>query len=571
MTKVDEIQFRRIMQKTGASPDVLQAKIRQNGHELGFDISVFKEQKPRTNFMQRLSDSVNPKESVGKAHEAIRSSVAGEQSPISGGLQIAGAAISSVGEVGMNVAKMGTTENFRKRLGGAFAQAVQDDPIMGRAFQALGKVMERVDQIQDPELRENIQALGTISSILPLGNIASVKNLTKLSKVTTPAVELAEKFVSTPVKTTGKILGGATKFATKQITGFSDDTVNYIMKNTDFDPNISPEVLRGNVGKQFSDVLDDFQKAESGQLPEYGVIRADTANKVVFPLKKDPLINTLESKGFQVIPQQTEGGVKFTIRKTASSRVPLSKNEITRLEEVLDLGSSKRVLSNDEFLNIRGELTKLSKFDSTGEVTKDLRSLAREMREQWNTSGRRQISGLEGIDKNFTDLENTIDEFAGDFVKFDDAGQGRMLSDSGYKKLLNLAGKGKERELARLKKYIPDIEDKLKFIRAVEDVKLAGGQKTGTYIRAALAGTTGQLIGGPVGIIFGIMASSPAVSIPLLKAYGRLSGIADDVIKSIKNKFSTGVKLSPQESQVFSDAVEHYATVEAASQNPIIP
>ena len=124
----------------------------------------------------------------------------------------------------------------------------------------------------------------------------------------------------------------------------------------------------------------------------------------------------------------------------------------------------------------------------------------------------------------------------------------------------NLTGKGKEVKLAKLKTIIPDIEDKIKFLKAVENIKSAGSIQVGTYSRSLL-GAGGIVTGNPILLLSSILAV-PKVAVTLLRAYGKFEKIASEIIEKIINKIKTGTKLDKKEAKIFNDMVnEKEATI----------
>lgn len=69
-------------------------------------------------------------------------------------------------------------------------------------------------------------------------------------------------------------------------------------------------------------------------------------------------------------------------------------------------------------------------------------------------------------------------------IKKDFFNPDNTLKDNALSKLSNLTKKGNEARLERVKQLIPDIEPQINAIKALEDIKLANGQKVGSYFRA---------------------------------------------------------------------------------------
>lgn len=358
-----------------------------------------------------------------------------------------------------------------------------------------------------------------------------------------------------------KIAKGALGFGVKQLTGLEGGTIKFISQHADdFDAGKAPSVMKEGIESTFQKKIQQFEGAMKGDLPQYKALR-NTPNDIV--MARNPLVSALEGKGLTVTENVGKDGVtSYRIGKSINSRVPLTSVEMAKLEDVLNLTVGRKIINTDQFFNIRGELTELSRFDRTGTATNNLNDLARELRKEWNKTGRPQIKGLDALDTRFSGVAGELEDLATGFAKMED---GRMvLTETGYKKLLNLTNRGNEKALAQVKKYIPDIEEQVKALRAVEDVIKAGEQKVGTYSRAIIGAGGGAMVGGPLGAIAGLLLSSPTVTIPIIKAYGRLMAIPKNIINAILSKLKSGEKLSVSEGKVMGDALKHFDDVNTA-------
>jgi hypothetical protein len=454
-------------------------------------------------------------------------------------------AIEGVGKLATNPSIL--VDHYKQRYGSSDAvlKTIFEDPAafmsdLTVAAQGVGLAAKGAQLTAKAAGASNLASkLGTVSSQLSAANLIDpIEQTIKAGAIGTGKI----------AKVAAKPLAGAAGFAVRQATGLSDDTVRYIAKHSDFDAGASPELKRLSIGQKFQSKLDEFEQAEAGLLPEYKAVR-ESADPV--SLVRNPLIEKLKEKGFQI--EQGKEGIRLV--KSIDSKLPLSKGELGQIEEVLNLLSGRKIITPDQFLNVRGELTKLSKFDAAAPLGKDVRTLGRDLRKAWN-SLRPQINGIEQIDNRFSSVADDLDEFSDGFAR---NAEGKLgLTETGYKRLLNLTNRGNDRLLQQVKKYIPDIEDDVRALRALEDVLNAADHKVGTYSRSILGVGAGAAIGGIPGAIAGLLLSSPTVTIPLIKAYGKVTGVAGDVVNGIINKIKTGGKLTPDQSNQVREAIKYF-------------
>lgn len=256
--------------------------------------------------------------------------------------------------------------------------------------------------------------------------------------------------------------------------------------------------------------------------------------------------------------------------------------DISALQKFLDTRGpalQKGTLSGNEYLNLRDDLTKLSKFDkSGGEPSAPLEQVGKQVRAKLNDSYRSRFPGLEKADADYeekvTDLDrlktglidnngelsenamgrirnSTGDKFAvGDKLeelvpgiksrvqKLKDIedeqqryragitnGEGELL-DNAANVVHNSAGTGKDLLSNRLEEVAPGIGGRVKFLKGVEDIKSAAGIKTGTYGRALMGGAA--LFGGPFGVAAWAL-SHPDLAVPLLRKLGASAEEAEKI------------------------------------------
>lgn len=206
-----------------------------------------------------------------------------------------------------------------------------------------------------------------------------------------------------------------------------------------------------------------------------------------------------------------------------------------------------------EFLTMRGKLAKIANYEGIGKSS-PLESAAAGMRSDLNTNYRPSIPGLEDTDATYssqiTDLKNLSKGI------LDKDGN---LTDTGINKIANSTNKGRSVFLQQIEDISPGISERVKALKAVEDIEKAQGHKVGTYMRAAEgAGGVYALASGNIPALAGVIAttimSSPDIAVPLMRAYGNVSGLADAVISKLKSGASV-LNQSPQGAGSFSGLV----------------
>ena len=305
----------------------------------------------------------------------------------------------------------------------------------------------------------------------------------------------------------------AAKFGVSQATGLNPETITELIKNPGAFKNVNPQLrieTATKVGEALDSRLADLSDLGSG----YNVIR-ETPGTVVIP--KGTVEKVFNKYGIKV-------GEDGKIITGPESR-PLSTGDKAGLEEFIKDYGSQEVLSQNGFLNTREKLSKLSKFDSTR--TDISQAIARELRDEYNKAGRPQVKGLSELDSEFGPERELLGQLKRDI--FDAKGE---LKDGAISKIANITGKGKEKFIERVKQVVPDIEERVNLIKAVEDIERANGIKVGTYTRG------GAIIGGAVTgnlpLIIGAIIAQPAIAIPLLKGAGYVGQKAAPILEAVK-------------------------------------
>jgi len=125
------------------------------------------------------------------------------------------------------------------------------------------------------------------------------------------------------------------------------------------------------------------------------------------------------------------------------------------------------------------------------------------------------------------------------------------LKDNALSIVSNLTNKGNEARLARMEQIIPGIWERVKALKAFEDVKAASSIKVGTYARAA---TTWAIAFASIPAALAVwVATHPAVVARVLEGVGYWT-------RAVKRILNKGKNIAPKDAEVIIDAVKKIKT-----------
>ena len=340
------------------------------------------------------------------------------------------------------------------------------------------------------------------------GKTAQVNNI--LSKTG----QLVTKPITKTVGGVGNMVSEATKFGVSQSTGLNKDTIAELIRNPQKFKEINPE-LRTETARQVGDALDSRLGELSDLGSGYQGIR-ETMSPVSIP--QGTIEGVLKKYGVEL-----DGDRKIV---TSAESRPLSATDRTALQDFIDNYGSQNEYTSNSFLNTREALSNLSKYESG--KTGLPQQIARDLRSQYDKAGKEQIPGLKDLDAEFAPERELLGQLKKDI--FDAKGN---LKDGAMSKIAKITGKGKEKLLERMKEIVPDIEQRVEILKAVEDIENASGFKVGTYIRGATTG--GAVLTGNIPLIVGAILSQPKIAVPLLRGAGYVGEKARPVLEALKN------------------------------------
>lgn len=322
-------------------------------------------------------------------------------------------------------------------------------------------------------------------------------------------METIAKPVIAPAKSIGsvaaKTISGSSKFVISQATGLNPQTISTTLKNPQelgnaIKQGINREVIAGQVKRAIESRLKDLSETGKG----YEAMR-QSGTMVKVP--SDLISQTLKKFGLSL---DKNGNIKSTIESR-----PISNADKIALEGFVKTFGNKKNLSTNAFFNAREALTNLSKFEQGKTQIPQL--IAKELRKAYDNAGKSQIKGLGTLDKIYSSERTLLNLIKKDYLEKNTVG-GIKLKDSAINKISNATGIGKDALLSRLEKLVPGIEKQIKLVKVIEDIENSGGQKVGTYARAAGIGA-GAITLNPY-LIVGSILSIPEIAVPLLRGVG---------------------------------------------------
>lgn len=299
------------------------------------------------------------------------------------------------------------------------------------------------------------------------------------------------------------------------------------------------DVTRAGLGnKVYTSIVDKADElSETGKA--YEAIRK-TGNSVTVP--KGSFEQLLNNKGISI-----KNGKIVT---TAES-IPMSSGDKAALQSFYDTYGKLDKMSPNAFLNARKSLSNMAKYDAVSGKTDAATLLAKETRSFYDALGKKQIQGLDVLDKKYAPAVQTLNKLKSSY--FDKDG---MLKDSAFTKIANLTAEKNPKELARLEALMPGVTTDIKILKALQDVNYAGGNKVGTYFRNI--GIGGAVYTGNVPALIGAIMTNPSVAVKLIAAYGKVRGVSAPVVNGVISKVQSGSQLLANEKAFISSAMKSY-------------
>lgn len=447
----------------------------------------------------------------------------GSENPIQAGLKAAGNIPGSAFNLGKNIVSaianpIDTLRGVKDIAVGGVQKLIPGQQDQEGAFDAFTKTLKnRYGSIEAlaKTATEDPFAFGTDVVSLFGGGASILGKSSQFSKGVSAVASPVTKTASKVTDFVSPIIPKTSKYITSQATGLNPETITELVKNPKAFKNVTPEA-RIETAKAVKDTLDSRLTELSGLGKEYQVLR-EAPQTVVVP--ENTLSNVLNKYGVKLNNEKK-------IISSAESR-PLSPGDKAALQDFIDNYGKEDVLSSNGFLNVREALSNLSKYDST--KTSLSTQISRDLRAAYDDIGKTQIKGLKELDSKYAPERQLLSQLKKDLI---DPKTGE-LKDGAISKIANVTGKGKENLLARMKEIVPDIDQRIRVVKAIEDIERASGIKTGAYTRA-IVGTAGVYTGN-IPAIIGAILTQPQVAVPIFKGAGLVGEKALPVLRALKS------------------------------------
>lgn len=482
---------------------------------VGFDFNTFGSTVDTT-----IAPKVTADQQSAKDYNAIFPSKTGE-GPLKAGLK----ALGNVPSSAINLAKgigsallhpIQTVKGLGSIAVGGVEKLIPGQQAQEQNFNQFSSFLkERYGSLENLQRTATNDPFGFGTDILSL--VSGVAGATGRTAQLARGIETTGQLVTKPVarasEAVSSSVGKTTKFGVSQATGLAPETISNIIENPQtFTPEALKETTRVNLGSTVKDAIDARLENLSDIGSGYETIKQLPVKVAIPPQTVESVLNKY---GIKVV----DGKVKTT----AESK-PLTSADRIALEDFLSVYGNETELSANAFLNARSGLSQLSKYDSA--KTGNLTPIARELRGIYDDLGKNQIPGLSELDATYAPEVRELSQIKKDYLTA--TGE---FKDGAINKIANLTGPGKEQVLNRLEKIIPGVTQRIKIVKAAEDIEKAAGLKVGTYARAGL-GVFGLSTANIPAILTAIVAS-PEIAVRLLRAYGYTNKTAQPIINAL--------------------------------------
>lgn len=464
---------------------------------------------------------------------------------------VVGGAFEMAGEGALGAIKAVTPEFIEKPIGKAFNtmfQSIGDTETAQKAFTEWDKFSK-----ENPALADTIEGAFEIATVMAPGS-KQVKTGIQTGK------KLAVEGVETGLKAGQKAIGKATdiameipKTAVSKASGVERSALRTIYEGAKKEGkegveslftkakrgDITPEGELGRIKTGIDETIEAL--GETGK--QYESIRGLDI-KIKSPVSS--FENTLKQRGVKF----TEEGLDFSATNMADA------GDINAVKKAYDLVKSKGVdMDASTILNTRQQLDDLINFQS--QTTSKGQGLVKQLRTEIDTIAKEKIPKLAEIDKKYGETAQFLNKVKRDILNPDGT-----FKDNAISKVRNLTNKSNQAKLERIKEIVPDIEERINALSAVEAVARASDIKVGDYVGSMFKSGAGGAVGGmamgldPVtsGIVFAI-ASNPTVVTSTLNTIGKVVGTTQRQLVSIASKISKGKSLTSAEVSVLKSKV----------------
>lgn len=335
------------------------------------------------------------------------------------------------------------------------------------------------------------------------------KGISKTAQVVTKPIAGATSGIVNAAKTLGRSVAS-------QLTGMKPETITKILTDPKEFSRIAQEEatrggLAGEVESAINKRLSDLSETGKG----YEGVRAGTKPVQVSPFVKE----VIEKNGLKV-----KGG-KIVADTNSVTRNPA---DIKALQKFYDDWGKKTTLTSNEYLNMRGDIAELSKFDKLTGMgkTRASESIGKALYERANKDVRdTQLPELKALDEKYAPERQFLQQVKKDYFNRDGT-----FKDNAPAKIANSSNKAQL--LSRLEEVVPGITKRIEVLKAVEDIEAAMGNKVGTYTRGFLQG--GSILTGNMAGIVATIITHPSNAVRLLRAAGYTANTVGPILSALK-------------------------------------
>jgi len=314
----------------------------------------------------------------------------------------------------------------------------------------------------------------------------------------------------------GQGLGNLSTSLTSHITSLDPSTIKQILSNPEEFSKIAQENntrggLAGEVKASIDTRLKDLTETGKG----YDSIRNST--------------QTLQAPNFMA-DVLYENGLKLKNGKIISDTNSITRNtaDINALQKFYDNWGNKTIFTPNEFLNMRGDIAELSKWDKVTGMgkTKASESIGKSIYDKANSIMRdTQLPELEKLDEIYAPEVKFLKQVKKDYLNPDGT-----FKDNAVSKIANAGNKTEL--LKRLEGIMPGITKRLEILKAVEDIQSSMGAKVGTYTRGVLQG--GAFLTGNIAGIIAMIVTHPNNAVKILRQAGYTANNIAPIIQTLK-------------------------------------
>lgn len=395
-------------------------------------------------------------------------------------------------------------------------------------------------------------AAGTVNA----GIKQSIYKTYGVAKQAAPLAEPLAKGAGGILKGAGKVaaapfkaIGSTAELAIAKASGLSDDTLK-VFKEI---PEIFEDVQKGNISREmFGEQVANKMNVKRAELSdigkEYNTVR-ELPDMISVPSSN---VNTLlKNKGIEM-----KDGLAQGITKRSHS---FNDADLKMINTALDKISDVKSMGVDEWLNTRRAWDDLIGWDKSPGTSKGGKDFVKSLRDDLNNVAHTDVPELKSVDNQFSPKVRELKAIEKEFFTFNKDGQ-KVLKDNALTKMVNLTKPGRKEKLSLMEEAIPGFGNKVRAIKALEDVEIRG-QKVGSYLQSALIG--GGVLGGAT---FGAKAAVPAIGIailanpaiaaPLLVKYSKSKKWSKAAVNKVVSKIKTGAKLSVPEKQMVEETID---------------